>query len=72
MTAHPQPTESIEILVSPSGAVSIKAVGFTGGACRDATRALERALGVTSRSSLLPEYFVTQQSDTRHKLRQGE
>ena len=39
-------TKIIEITVSPEGATSIKTSGFTGGSCRDATRDLERALGV--------------------------
>jgi len=66
-----EPARTIEVLVSPSGGVSIKAVGFTGGACRDATRDLERALGITGRETLLPEYFATSQAGTGEQLRQG-
>ncbi len=62
--------KKIEITVSPEGATSIKTVGFTGGSCRDATRDLERALGVSGRESLLPEYF--QQANTGEQLRQGQ
>ncbi len=47
----------IEITVSPEGATSIKTSGFTGSSCRDATRDLERALGVAGKESLLPEYY---------------
>jgi hypothetical protein len=47
----------IEITVSPEGATSIKTSGFTGGSCKDATRDLERALGVAGKESLLPEYY---------------
>ena len=43
--------KTIEITVSPEGATSIKTSGFTGGSCRDATRDLERALGVAGRES---------------------
>ena len=42
----------------PEGAVSMKTTGFTGGSCREATRELERALGMSGRESLLPEFFV--------------
>ena len=42
----------------PEGAVSIKTTGFTGSSCREATRELERALGMSGRESLLPEFFV--------------
>ena len=33
--------KTIEITVSPEGAVSIKTAGFTGSSCRDATRDIE-------------------------------
>jgi hypothetical protein len=59
----------IEITVSPEGATSIKTSGFTGGSCKDATRDLERALGVAGRESLLPEYF--NRTSTGEQLRQG-
>ena len=61
--------KKIEITVSPEGATSIKTTGFTGGSCRDATRDLERALGVAGRESLQPEYF--NQTSTGEQLRQG-
>ena len=59
----------IEITVSPQGATSIKTSGFSGGSCRDATRDLERALGVAGTEHLLPEYF--QRASTGEQLRQG-
>lgn len=62
-------TKTIEITVSPQGATSIKTSGFTGGSCRDATRDLERALGVSGTEHLLPEYF--QRTSTGEQLRQG-
>ena len=61
-------TKTIEITVSPEGATSIKTQGFTGGSCKDATRELERALGVAGRESLLPEYF--QQASTGDQIQQ--
>jgi hypothetical protein len=61
--------KTIQITVTPEGSVSIKTSGFTGGSCRDATRDLERALGIAGRESLLPEYF--NQSSTGEQLRQG-
>jgi hypothetical protein len=59
----------IEITVSPEGATSIKTSGFTGSSCRDATRDLERALGMAGREHLLPEYFG--HNETRDRLQQG-
>ncbi|MCE9632134.1 MAG: DUF2997 domain-containing protein [Planctomycetia bacterium] len=52
----------IEITVSPEGATSIKTLGFTGGSCRDATRDLERALGISSRETLLQQFYAEAQS----------
>jgi hypothetical protein len=65
----PSTSKTIEITVSPEGSVSIKTAGFTGSSCKDATRDLERALGVSGRESLLPEYF--NQASTGEQLRQG-
>ena len=62
-------SKTIEITVSPEGATSIKTTGFTGSSCKDATRDLERALGVAGRETLQPEYF--QQAGTNERLRQG-
>jgi hypothetical protein len=61
--------KKIEITVSPEGATSIKTSGFTGSSCKDATRDLERALGVAGREHLQPEYFNRASTDER--LRQG-
>jgi len=59
----------IEITVSPEGTTSIKTLGFTGGSCRDATRDLERALGLAGKESLLPEYY--KRAQTGDQVRQG-
>jgi len=53
----------------PEGSVSIKTTGFTGSSCREATRELERALGMSGQESLLPEYFVN--NETHDRLQQG-
>lgn len=62
-------TKKIEITVRPDGSTSIKTKGFTGGSCRDATRDMEKALGLDGREHLLPEYFVN--NETRDRLQQG-
>ncbi len=61
--------KKIEITVSPEGATSIKTSGFTGSSCKEATRDLERALGVSGRESLLPEFYG--QTSTGEQLRHG-
>ena len=61
--------KTITITVSPEGSVSIKTAGFTGSSCRDATRDLERALGVSGRESLLPEFYG--QTSAGEQVQQG-
>jgi hypothetical protein len=63
-------SKTIEVTVSPEGATSIKTTGFTGGSCRDATRDLERALGVAGRESLLPEFYA--QTKAGQQVQQGQ
>lgn len=63
--------QRIEITVSPEGAVSIKTSGFTGSSCRDATKAIEKALGVVGKETLTPEFHEEQQAQ-RRQLRQGQ
>jgi hypothetical protein len=48
--------KTIEIIVSPTGEVSIDAVGFKGADCERATAYLEKALGVQDRRVKKPEY----------------
>ena len=69
MTNTPM-TKTIEITVSPEGATSIKTSGFIGGSCRDATRDLERALGLAGRESLLPEFYA--QTGAGEHVEQGQ
>jgi hypothetical protein len=61
--------QRIEITVSPEGATTLKTSGFTGSTCKDATRELERALGVAGRESLLPEFYG--QATNAEQIRQG-
>jgi len=52
-------SQSIEIIVSPDGEITIEAVGFKGKGCEAATKALEAALGVVSSRKKKPEYHAT-------------
>ena len=61
--------KKIEITVSPEGATSIKTSGFSGGSCKDATRELERALGLAGKESLLPEFYG--QTKAGQQVQQG-
>jgi hypothetical protein len=72
MTSTPNSSKKIEITVSPQGDIAVKTIGFTGSSCRDATRDLERALGVTGREHLLPEYFQTRFARAANEIRQKQ
>ena len=61
--------KTIQITVSPEGTVNIKTSGFTGSSCKDATRDIERALGVSGRESLLPEFYG--QTSAGEQVQQG-
>ena len=61
--------KTITIIVDPMGQTEIETTGFTGEACRDATRQLERALGVSTSETLTTEYHAAQAtSEQNHRL----
>ncbi len=50
---------TIEVVISPTGDISIEAVGFKGADCEKATQFLEEALGVCTKRQRKPEYHQT-------------
>lgn len=56
-------SKTIEVTVSPKGEATIQTKGFTGGACRDATRTLEAALGFRDREQLTSEFHATEPAE---------
>lgn len=48
--------KTIEIILTPTGDLSIDAVGFKGADCEQASRFIEEALGKSTRSVKKPEY----------------
>ena len=58
---------TIEIIVSPTGEVSIDAVGFKGADCERATAYLEKALGVQSRKVKKPEWHQHAKTTNQQK-----
>ena len=61
-------TKTIEIIVSPSGEVSIDAVGFKGADCEKATAYLEQALGVVAKKTKKPEYTQRSKGQNTQKV----
>ncbi|WP_169704393.1 DUF2997 domain-containing protein [Candidatus Kuenenia stuttgartiensis] len=47
----------IKVTIQPDGATKITTQGFTGSACKDATRAIEKALGVVTAEKLTGEFY---------------
>ena len=60
--------KTIEILISPEGNVKLETHGFTGSACREASRFLEDAIGTGTVERLKAEYFL----DENHHTQQEE
>jgi hypothetical protein len=61
--------KTIEITISPKGETRIETKGFAGAECREASRAIEQALGIRTSEQLtaefhqnLPQRQVNQQS----------
>jgi hypothetical protein len=61
--------QTIEITVSPTGETTVQTKGFTGSSCRDASKALERALGIVQSDSPTAEMYQAQ--TVSQPLRQG-
>ena len=57
--------KTINITVGPSGDVTIKTDGFSGKSCKDATAAIEKALGKTVSDTLTTEAYSGQAIQTR-------
>ena len=59
---------NIEVTIEPDGTVVTKVIGGRGWTCRDATKALREALGVTVEDKPLPEFFqqVTDKATIKH------
>jgi len=50
---------TIEIIVSPKGESVIQTKGFAGSSCREATKALEQALGAVQADKATAEMYQT-------------
>ena len=55
----------IEIVVSPTGETQVETKGFSGSACRDASRFIEDALGKCTGEKLTSEFYA-ETSEEQH------
>ena len=63
-------TKTIEIIVSPTGQTKIETKGFSGSACRDASRFLEEALGIKTEDLPTAELY-SEPAEERQVAREG-
>ena len=58
----------IEVTVSPKGETTIQTKGFLGRACEQASKWLEKALGITRSEQKTPEFYHTEstQQEIKH------
>lgn len=62
--------ERIDVWISPEGAITIDAVGYTGSSCEEATRFLETSLGTVGRKQRSRDYYrknTSQQSNQQEQ-----
>ena len=59
---------TIEIIIAPTGEITIDAVGFKGADCEKATKFLEEALGVTSGRTRKADYYARTTTANKQKL----
>jgi hypothetical protein len=62
-------TQTIEVLVSPTGETRIETKGFAGSSCQAASHLLEQALGTRQAESLTGEFYA--QQATQQHLQEG-
>ena len=62
--------KTITIVVSPDGETHVETQGFAGASCREASRALEQALGRQADEQLTREYFQFTAAEHHQQQRQ--
>jgi hypothetical protein len=50
-------SQTIVVTVKPDGTTQVETRGFSGAACRDASRFLEAALGLSAQESFTQEFY---------------
>jgi len=59
---------TIEIIIGPTGEITIDAVGFKGADCQKATKFLEEALGVIGGRTRKADYYTRVTAQNKQKL----
>ncbi|MBL8796909.1 MAG: DUF2997 domain-containing protein [Planctomycetia bacterium] len=53
---------TIEVLISPTGETTVQTRGYTGADCLQASKWLERSLGIATADQKTAEFFQTEQA----------
>ena len=61
--------KTIEVTISPTGETTVQTHGFAGSSCREASTALEQALGLVQSDHATAEMHQTE--NTGQQIRQG-
>lgn len=61
--------KTIEVVIDAKGDARVQTKGFAGGACREASALLERALGNATSEQLTPEFYLPAQQTEQQKQR---
>lgn len=62
----------IEIIVNPAGQTTVQTKGFSGATCRDASRALENALGLVEQDRPTAEMYERAPAEHQPLRQQGQ
>lgn len=60
----------IEVTVSPTGEATVQTKGYVGGDCVQASKFLERALGIATADQKTAEYYQAQITPQQQEVRQ--
>ena len=63
-------TKTITITVAPDGKTKVETQGYTGSACREASKFIEAALGLKTAEQFKPEYYTTNNHNQPTEVRQ--
>jgi len=62
--------KTIDVIVAPDGSSRVQTHGFTGPQCKDASRFLEKALGIAQSEQLTADFYRVQESQTQQARQQ--
>jgi hypothetical protein len=64
---HRSQEKTIEVTVSPTGAITVEAEGYSGSSCEEATRFLEEALGLPGQRVRKGEFYRRETRNTNQQ-----